>query len=208
MGEKCRSNDSLAHALQNAREGDATAIGEVLEGFRSYLTLLARIQIGRRLQSKVDPDDVVQETFFDAHRQLSTFQGKSIEAIAAWLRTILAGHLAQLIRRYCVTEARNIRLEISIEQDLDSSSARLAQGLAGSGFSPSESVVRREELTILANMLERLPADYRTVILLRQIDGLSFGEISSRLGRSEDSVQKLWVRGLQALRVLMNQPLE
>ena len=93
MGEKCRSNDSLGVALQNAREGDATAIGEVLEGFRSYLTLLARIQIGRRLQSKVDPDDVV----------------------AAWLRTILAGQLAQLIRRYCVTEARNVRLEVSIE---------------------------------------------------------------------------------------------
>ena len=69
-----------------------------------------------------------------------------------------------------------------------------------------ESVGRREELTILANMLERLPADYRTVILLRQIDGLSFGEISSRLGRSEDSIQKLWVRGLRALRDLMNQP--
>ena len=208
MSEKCESNDALVNALQNARDGDGTAIGEVLEGFRGYLTLLARIQIGRRLQSKVDPDDVVQETFFDAHRQWSAFRGESIEAVAAWLRTILAGQLAQLIRRYCVTEARNIRLEISIEQDLDSSSARLAQGLAGPGSSPSESVGRREELTILANMLERLPADYRTVILLRQIDGLSFGEISSRLGRSEDSIQKLWVRGLQALRVLMNQPLE
>ena len=206
MSEKCESNDALVNALQNARDGDGTAMGEVLEGFRGYLTLLARIQIGRRLQSKVDPDDVVQETFCDAHRQWSAFRGESIEAVAAWLRTILAGQLAQLIRRYCVTEARNIRLEISIEQDLDSSSARLAQGLAGPGSSPSESVGRREDLTILANMLERLPADYRTVILLRQIDGLSFGEISSRLGRSEDSVQKLWVRGLRALRDLMNQP--
>ena len=61
---------------------------------------------------------------------------------------------------------------------------------------------------ILANMLERLPPDYRDIILLRQIDGLSFRETSSRLGRSEDSIQKLWVRGLQALRVLMNQPME
>lgn len=54
MSEKCEFNDALAQSLQNARNGDGTAIGEVLEGFRSYLTLLARIQIGRRLQSKVD----------------------------------------------------------------------------------------------------------------------------------------------------------
>lgn len=203
MGEKCESNDGIVHALQKARNGDGTAIGEVLEGFRSYLTLLARIQIGRRLQSKVDPDDVVQEAYLDAHRQFSTFRGENTEAVAAWLRTILAGQLAQLIRRYCVTEARNIRLEVSIDQDLDSSSARLAQGLASPGSSPSESFSRREELTCLANMLERLPANYREVILMRQIEGLSFGEIASRLGRTEDSIQKLWVRGLLALRDLM-----
>ena len=145
MGEKCESNPGVAHALQNAREGDRTAIGEVLEGFRSYLTLL---------------------------------------------RTILAGQLAQLIRRFCVTEARNIYLEVSIEQDLNSLSARLSQGLASPESSPSESVGRREQLTILANMLEQFPPDYRDVTLLRQIDRLSIGEISSQLGRSEDSIQK------------------
>ncbi len=206
MVEMCESNDAIESTLQAARNGERAAIGEVLEIFRSYLTLLARIQIGRHLQTKVDPDDVVQEVFVDAHRQFQSFRGMNTDAVAAWLRKILAGQLAQLIRKYCATEARNIRLEVSIEQDLDSSSARLAQGLESPGSSPSESLSRREELTHLANMLERLPSDYRAVILLRQIDGLSFGEISSRLGRSEDSVQKLWVRGLQSLRELMNSP--
>ena len=41
------------------------------------------------------------------------------------------------------------------------------------------------------------------VIVMRQIEGLSVSEISTRLDRTEDSVQKLWVRGLQALRSLM-----
>ena len=200
------SQEELEQVLRLAKNGDREAIGQILESYRNYLTLLARIQIGLRLQAKVDPDDVVQEAFLDANRQIVHFRGESLEAFTAWLRKLLAGQLAQVIRRYCGTEARDIRLERSIEQDLDSSSARLAQGLASPTSSPSESFRRREDLVDLANMLEQLPADYRSVILMRQIDGLSFVEISIRLERSEDSVQKLWVRGLQALKALMNPP--
>ena len=61
----------------------------------------------------------------------------------------------------------------------------------------------REDLLALARLLEELPSDYREVIVMRQIEGLTISEISARIGRTEDSVQKLWVRGLQALRALM-----
>ena len=200
------SQEELEQVLRLAKNGDRTAIGQILENYRSYLTLLARIQIGLRLQAKVDPDDVVQEAFLDANRQIVHFRGESIDAFTAWLRKLLAGQLAQVIRRYCGTAARDVRLERSIEQDLDSSSARLVQGLASPTSSPSESFKRREDLVDLANMLEQLPDDYRSVILMRQINGLSFVDISMRLDRSEDSVQKLWIRGLQALKALMNPP--
>jgi RNA polymerase sigma-70 factor, ECF subfamily len=197
--------NSTARKLLLAKAGDNEAIGIVLDGFRTYLTLLARIQIGRRLQSKADPDDVVQDAFLDAHRQFCHFRGETVDELAAWLRRILAGHLAQLVRRYCTTEARDVRLEFSIEQDLDSSSARLSRGLASPESTPSEAMRHREDLLVLAEMLEELPSDYRDVIVMRQIEGLPFGEISERMSRSEDSVQKLWVRGLQALRLLLQQ---
>ncbi len=200
------SQEELERIFKLAHHGDREAIGQILENYRSYLKLLARIQIGLRLQAKVDPDDVVQEVFLDANRQIMHFRGESLDAFTAWLRKLLAGQLAQVIRRYCGTEARDVRLERSIEQDLDSSSARLAQGLASPTSSPSESFRRREDLVDLAHMLEQLPADYRSVILMRQIDGLSFVDISMRLDRSQDSVQKLWVRGLQALKALMDPP--
>ena len=56
---------------------------------------------------------------------------------------------------------------------------------------------------MFADALDRLPADYREVIVLRHLEGIPFAEISGRLGRSEDSVQKLWVRGLARLRTEM-----
>src|SRR6266849_4077004 len=57
-----------------ARSGDGQALGQLLELYRNYLTLLARLQIGRRLQSKVDATDLVQDTFLKAHRHFGQFR--------------------------------------------------------------------------------------------------------------------------------------
>lgn len=202
MGEHSSSVEDM---LPLAKAGDLQAIGVVLDGFRTYMTLLARIQIGRQLQAKADPDDVVQEAFLDAYRQFGNFRGETVDELAAWLRKILAGHLAQLVRRYCATEARDVRLEYSIEQDLDSSSDRLSRGLASPESTPSETFRQREDLLVLTEMLEELTSEYRDVIVMRQIEGMSIAEIAKRMQRTEDSVQKLWVRGLQSLRLLMQQ---
>lgn len=196
----------LQRIFELARDGDSQAFGALLEHHRDYLQLLARLQIGRRLQSKADPADVVQEAFLDAHRQIGQFRGETLEEFAAWLRKIMAGHLAQLLRKYFSSAARDIRLELSIEQDLDSSSN--AVYLASDCTGPSERVRKHEELTILAQMIEQLPADYRDVLILRQFEGLAFAEISQRLNRSVDSIQKLWVRGLQKLRQCMREKLK
>src|SRR5437660_6179338 len=53
--------------LRRARTGDTHVLGKLLELYRNYLELLARLQIGRRLQGKVDPSDLVQETFLEAY---------------------------------------------------------------------------------------------------------------------------------------------
>lgn len=191
--------DELARLIPSAVSGDREAVGRVLEWYRAYLTVLARIQIGRRLQKKVDAADVVQEVFLDAHRQFAHFRGTSGGEINTWLRSLLAGHIAKLIRRFCRTQARNVELERAIEDELDSSSERMGQ-LAASGTTPSAATMKREGLSELATALNELSPEYREVILLRQIEDLPFAEIATRMGRSVDSVQKLWVRGLEALR--------
>lgn len=188
-----------------ARAGDAPALGRLLVQYADYLNILARLQISRRLQGKVDAADLVQDVFLDAHRQFPNFRGESRASFGAWLRSILAGKLAALIRRYCHALSRDVTLEQSLERELESSSDQLRQGITG-GHSPSESAVRREEVSHLARALGALPPDYREVILLRQIEGLPFGVVAEKMGRSEDSVQKLWVRGLDALRKFLESP--
>src|SRR4051794_24252729 len=67
----------VTQLVDRARGGDAAALGRIVESYTHYLTLLARLQIGKRLQGKVDPSDVVQDVFLEVHRQLPNFRGHS-----------------------------------------------------------------------------------------------------------------------------------
>lgn len=186
--------------LSRARNGDVSALGPLLELYQSYLILIARVQVGRKLQAKVDAGDLVQETFLEAHRQFPNFRGTTEAELTAWLRRILAGQIALMIRRYLGTKGRDLELEQRLAREVDESSAMLEDALAGSGTSPSQQVSRREQAVLLAEALDKLPDDYREVIVLRHLEQLPFAEVSARMGRSEDSVQKLWMRALKGLR--------
>jgi RNA polymerase sigma-70 factor (ECF subfamily) len=186
--------------LRLARAGDAEARGRLLEAYRAYLTLLARVQLGRDLQGKVDPSDLVQEAFMEAHRDFARFQGQTEAELRAWLRRVLATGLADQVRRYCGTRRRDLRLERHLAAELDRSSQALERGLAAPGSSPSAQAEHREDTRRLAEALERLPPDYREVLLLRHFQGLTFPEIARRLDRTLDMVKNVWLRGLARLR--------
>src|SRR5262249_54075812 len=183
--------------------GDGPALGQLLEKYRNYLGLLARVQISRRLQSKIDAADLVQETFLNAHRHFNQFRGITEVELAAWLRQILAANVANLVRHYFGTQGRDVRLEQELVDELDQSSHAWNLGLIAVQSSPSQRAARREEAVILADALAKLPEDYAEVIVLRQLHGLPFAEVASRMGRSVDSVEKLWVRALVRLRPLL-----
>jgi RNA polymerase sigma-70 factor (ECF subfamily) len=185
--------------LAAARGGDPAAWGPLLAHFRPYLTLLAEIQIGRTLQVKADPDDLVQETFLQAHRAFVDFRGQSVDEFVGWLQAILASRVAKLVRRYCRTEAYDVDREQTLQADLADASRQLDRGLMCSGSSPSGTAARREEMVRVAAAVDGLPPDYRQVILLRQLEGLPFAVVGERMGRSANAATHLWVRALREL---------
>jgi RNA polymerase sigma-70 factor (ECF subfamily) len=186
--------------IRLARLGSGPALGQLLEGYGNYLTLLARLEIGRRLQSKVDALDLVQETFLQAHRSFAQFQGSTEAELVGWLRQILASRLAKLLRHYFGSQRRDVRLERELADQLDLSSRALDQAVPAPHSSPSQQAARREQAVLLADTLKRLAEDYREVIILRQLEGLSFPEVARRMGRTVPSVKNLWIRALGQLR--------
>ena len=69
-----------------------------LEHFRSYLLLLARVRLDRRIQSKVAASDIVQQTMLEAHQAIESLRGENSAVQAAWLRQILARNLSNAVR--------------------------------------------------------------------------------------------------------------
>jgi RNA polymerase sigma-70 factor (ECF subfamily) len=172
------------------------------EQFRSYLRLLAGLQVGARLRSKLDPSDLVQQALLKAHQNRDGFRGSTSAEMSAWLRQILARTLADALRDLG-RECRDISRERSLERSLDESSARLERWLVDSGMAPPDVAERNEQLLRLAEALAGLPEPQRLAVLLRYYEGRPLPEIAERLKRTRAGVASLLRRGLSHLREQM-----
>jgi RNA polymerase sigma-70 factor (ECF subfamily) len=195
------SVDPLA-LLSAARRGDGNALGDLTQLYRNYLQILARVQIDRHLRRRLSPSDLVQETLVKACRNFQQFQGKSEKELLAWLRTILINALRSAVEHEFKAGKRNLRREVSLHDalaDLANSVNQLDQALVCQGPSPSNQAARRELAAVMADQIAALPADYRDVLVLRNLEGIAFDEIAQRMNRSVGAVRVLWLRALRRL---------
>ena len=190
-------------AVKAVRSGDTDAVAVVVEHYRPYLRLLAQVSVGRRLQSKLDESDIVQEASLMAARDLPGFRGETEAELTAWLRRVLANVIANTYRHYG-RDRRSVHYERELQAELDQSSAGFAE-LSGTESTPSHQAMRREQAVILARALEKLPSHYRQVLVWRELEGLSLAEIAGKLGKSRNSVQKLWARAIQDMRRILKE---
>ncbi|MCA9261697.1 MAG: sigma-70 family RNA polymerase sigma factor [Planctomycetales bacterium] len=196
-------DEVLAGKLREAREGDGGQLGELLQQYRNYLSVLATSQIDRRLLPRVSPSDVVQETMLKAHKHFAQFRGGSEMEFRAWLRQILVNNLANFVEKHMIAARRDMRREVSIERlaaSLEKSTVRLASLLPAPNATPSMAAQHREEALLLADRMAQLSESYREVLVLRNLQGLSFEEIAQQTNRSVGASRMLWLRAIEKLR--------
>src|SRR5262245_30215380 len=145
---------------------------QALEPFRSYLEVLARVHLDPRLRGKLDPADVVQQVLVRAYAAWPEMHNHDQPALTAWLRRILARTLADVVKHYD-RDKRAVDLEHSLEADLDRSASGLAGWLAADHTSPSQAVIRNEEMLRLADAQAGLPGRERADAGTQQRRGLS-----------------------------------
>jgi RNA polymerase sigma-70 factor (ECF subfamily) len=196
---------SFTALVRGAREGNTSSIGVLLQQYRNYLMVLASTQLEHRLQPRVSPSDVVQETMLRAHKNFGQFRGATEGELLAWLRQILVNNLAKFVEQHMLAARRDVRREVSIERlgaALEQSTVQLAALLPAEGKSPSMAVQQREEAVLLADRLAKLPVDYRDVLMLRNLQSLPFEEVAQRMNRSVGATRMLWLRAIEKLRAV------
>jgi RNA polymerase sigma-70 factor, ECF subfamily len=192
--------------FSSARAGSNSSLGRLLTLYSNYLKLLVSAQMDSRLRARVSPSDVVQETFFEAHRDFEQFRGQSTAEFVAWLRKIVVNNMLRVVEQHVHAEKRDVRREVSLQEigrRLEQSTVRLESLLAEESDSPSRCAVEREREIQLADALARLPSDYRDVIVLRHLEGLPFEAVAARMERSPGAVRMLWLRSLKRLREIL-----
>lgn len=185
--------------IREARNGDELAINALLNHYQNYLKLLADTQLARGVRRRVSASDVVQEALLDAFKQFENFRGTEPPQLVAWLRTILARRLADKLR-FHHADKRDLRRERALEEALLQSSIIVERALASSDPSVTSKAIQAENAVELANAFDRLPAEYREVIMRREVQKQSFADVSEQMMRSPGAVRMLWVRALERLR--------
>jgi RNA polymerase sigma-70 factor, ECF subfamily len=201
--DSAAESGDAASLIDRARHGSRSSLGHLLQQYRNYLVVLAATQIDKRLQPRVSPSDVVQETMLRAHKNFGQFRGNTEQELLAWLRQILVNNLAKFVEQHMLARRRDVRREVSIERlgaALEQSTIQLAALLPDAEKSPSLAVEQREEAVVLADRLSQLPDDYREVLVLRNLQGLAFEDVAARIERSVGATRMLWLRAIEKLR--------
>jgi len=156
--------------------------------YRPFLKAIAAAEFPDHLQSRIDDSDLVQETLLKATRQVDQFRGSTEKELEAWLRETLLNQIRDSLR-FHGRQQRDVGIEIAVPLSEISTSDPTA----------SEQVRKAEAKELIQRCLSDLPEDYRTVLLLRQQNDLSFVEISDQMQRSPDAVRMLWGRAILVL---------
>ena len=198
-------HDDVVALISRARRGSGDSLGRLLQMYRNYLMVLAGTQIERRLQPRMSPSDIVQETMLRAHANFAQFRGASEPELIGWLRQILVNNLAKFVEQHVLAARRDVRREVSIERlgrALEQSTIQLAALLPAGSRSPSAAAQQREEAVLLADRLAMLAPDYREVLMLRNLQGLPFETIAQQMDRSVSATRMLWLRAIDKLKGL------
>lgn len=172
--------------------------------YRDYLCLLTRLQLAASWGSKIDISGIVQQTLIEATKaQVPATDSE----LLVYLRRLLANNIRDEIRRQSRGK-RDVRREVSLEAALDQSSQRIEAWLSAGTSTPSQRLIRTEELGRLAAALAVLAEDQRQAVELHHLQGLPLVQTADRLGRSKEATSALIYRALKRLREHLDQSKE
>lgn len=188
--------------------GGGLALAGVMGVFaanRGRLKAMVRLRLDRRLQGRVDPSDVVQETGLEAARRFAEYAAQPAMPPFLWLRFLTLQQIVNIHRRQLGAQRRDVSRELSLQHFAtpNVTTMVLAAQLLGRLTSPVDAALRAERQAILHDALERIDDADREMIALRHFEELTNQEIAELLGLHKDAASKRYLRAMKRLRDLL-----
>ncbi len=184
--------------LAEAAAGDQSARSELLERHRARLKRMVAIRFDRRLSSRVDSSDVVQDVMVEASRNFDDYLRTQPLPFYPWLRQFAEQRLIDVRRRHLEAKRRSVAREDAVGLP-DESAMELAGRLVGDGPA-SGGLRKKEEEEQVRKALTQLSERDREVLILRYLEQLSTAETAAVMCCSEGATRARTLRALQRLR--------
>ncbi len=198
MGDESTGADEL---IRRVGGGDEAALGELFGAHRERLKRLVRMRLDRRLRSRVDPSDILQEAYLDLARKLPAYASRPTMPFFLWVRLVVVERLIRTHRAHLDAAARDAGREVAPGMaGPRADSASIAAQLLGRFTTASRAAVRAERRRSLEEALEAMGPDDREVIVLRHFEELSNEEAAAVLGVSKAAASKRHVRAMLRLK--------
>jgi RNA polymerase sigma-70 factor (ECF subfamily) len=190
--------DKTQELITLARGGDQSALDQLCGAYAERVRRIVRLRMGSELRSKLESLDIVQDAMMSALRGLGDFSYRGEGSFLRWLSGIAENQIRENLDRLHAAK-RDIRKEVALEALAGHpAGARRPVGPAVA-TTPSMIFSRREELDRLERAVDTLKPEHRQVIILAKIEGLSYNEVATCLGKSPEAVGMLLSRAMLAL---------
>jgi RNA polymerase sigma-70 factor, ECF subfamily len=196
------NSDEANSLVRQAAGGDEKAWERLMSDYRNRLRRIVAMRMDRRLQGRVDPSDVIQESYIEAARRLPEYVQNPPMPFFVWLRWLVGERLMEQHRRHLGAQARDASRDISLYQGAfpEASTADLAANLLGDPSGPSRAAIRVEQAVQLQAALDALDEIDREILVLRHFEQLSNGEAAEVLQLDKSATSKRYTRALVRLK--------
>ena len=199
-------NDVEAALLEQLTGGDPSVLGDLFGLHRDRLWRMVNFRLDRRLGSRLDADDILQEAYVDASERIEHFTKDPSRSFYIWLRLIVTQTMVDAHRRHLGTQKRDVRREQKRQQAYpEATSVSLARHLIGSVATPSQAAVKAEALQQLEQALEKMDPIDQEVLALRHFEELTNGEVAEVLGIQQKAASIRYVRAVARLKDVLTQ---
>jgi len=199
---KSIDNQKTRHLVTLAKEGNQPALNQLCSVYGERVRRIIRFRLDRKLRPKLDSADVVQDALIMALGGLKDFTYRSEGDFLRWLSRIAENKLHDIFDKFH-TDKRDIRKEIPFNKEGASTEGGFSGAASPIGTTTPSVIMRKKEaLDRLETALDELKDEYKEIIVLKKIDGLSYAEIAEKLGKSPEAVGMLLSRAMAALTIV------
>jgi len=175
---------------------DEERLATALDDLRPRLRRMLDLRIQPRLKARIDPSDVLQDTFLEATQRADTYAVERKVPFFVWVRFLAIQKLAQAHRRHLGAQKRDVRREVRARDlgNTEASSVAMAGVFAASLTTPSQHLEKEERKAAVLSTLDSLDTTDREILALRHIEGLSNRECGQVLGLTDAGASRRYMR--------------